>query len=99
MSNLGSTPPPCVYQLQDTSNEESYYVLGTFLSEEDALKALGEKPWELCENFYDDCAAITLRKYPVGLSREGTKVWERKWSVQTDEDGDNEQWVEHERKS
>lgn len=82
-----------VFELVDSSDDERYYPLGIFLTQEDAEAALGNEPWDLAE-YPDEYVELELRKRVIGLSDSGSVVWTRKWQEEYNEDGDEMEWIE-----
>lgn len=88
-----------IYEVSDTTDEETYYTLGIYLSAEGAIRAIEDNiarrgcppcgPWGNGES-----VELVVRARPVGVLKDGDPgetVWRKAWVAEDPpEDADND---------
>lgn len=85
-----------VYELVDTTDYETYYPVGVFLTMDDAVSAVESKaqPWNLSDQAYDcDCATLEIRERKIGLHGPRYKTV-KKWEWRADYTDESEERFE-----
>lgn len=83
-----------IYELVNSSDDETYYVLGFWLDKADAIAAASaDSPVQL-DMDADGFAAVEVREHPLGLnpSERYRVVFRRKWEQQLNEPADEWEW-------
>ena len=92
-----AAPPGSVFEVVDSSNEETYWTLGIWPTLQKALAALDvENPEDVgCSEAdeYDEHRTIEVRERKIGWGGSGKRVAKVEWKATWDEPADEYKWA------